>query len=313
MTQITVLIVTFNNAKTIHNCLCALMKSDDVELLDIRIWDNASNDGTADIIEQSFPTVQLTRFDQNIGFGAALNTMTKDICTSEILLLNPDSEVLPDVIPKMRQVAEMHKNAGIVGALTIVDSNAPPEHALLGQITLSSLWLRALGLARVLPKYDKELTKVPSQAEPFDVDLVEGSCMLIRRSLWIQLGGFDPAFFLYGEDHDLCLRARALGARILIAPKARFAHVSAGSTFDPTLRKILLLGGRAELCRRSLPEAQINPAIRALKVGVWLRQFLHHKSDIDWRDVWSKRAIWTIAPPHLTKQLSLKNNWQDHS
>ena len=298
--QITVLIVTFNNELTIHDCLNALENSRDADMLDIRIWDNASEDATADIIERDFPAVHLKRFGKNIGFGAALNALAEKVDAPAFLLLNPDTEICPDAIPQMRQAAADHTDAGIVGALRICDPNTVPGHALLGQITLSSLWLRALGLARLLPLIDRELTRIAHHAQPFDVDLVEGSCMLVRNSLWRRLGGFDPAFFLYGEDHDLCLRGRAIGARVLMAPSARFTHLVAGSKIDLTLRKILFLGGRAELCRRTLPETHTDHAIRALKSGVWLRKLLSRRRDIDWQYVWDNRAIWTISPPNLT-------------
>ena len=89
-----------------------------------------------------------------------------------------------------------------------------------------------------------------------------------------------------------------------MVPDARIVHVSAGSTFDPTLQRVLFLGARAELFRRTLPEKQIDRAIWVLKLGDWLRKqlsIMSIKSETDWAYVWNTHSVWSIAPPHLSK------------
>ena len=108
-------------------------------------------------------------------------------------------------------------------------------------------------------------------------------------------------FFSMAKIMVFCLRARAHGAHVLMVPDARIVHVSAGSTFAPTLQRVLFLGARAELFRRTLPEKQIDRAIWVLKLGDWLRKQLSIKSDTDWAYVWNTRSVWSIAPPHLSK------------
>ena len=83
-----------------------------------------------------------------------------------------------------------------------------------------------------------------------NVDIVSGCFFLINRTLWDRLGGFDPAFFMYGEEADLCLRARKLGARPIVSPSATIVHYGGASTSSTLKQRMLLLKAKATLMHR---------------------------------------------------------------
>jgi GT2 family glycosyltransferase len=147
-----------------------------------------------------------------------------------------------------------------------------------------------------------------------EVGMISGCFLLIERTLFECLGGFDPAFFMYGEDADLCARARQLGARPLFTPHAAVVHLGRQSD---TAGKIssYLMGARIELARRLLPPYQAWLAERLVVVGVALRRLIYgalciavrdgarvEKADA-WRFTWNCRHLWRHGP--IPEPLSL--------
>jgi hypothetical protein len=138
------------------------------------------------------------------------------------------------------------------------------------------------------------------------VDIVSGCLLLIRRSLWEELGGFDPAFFMYGEDFDLSLRADALGAARMIAPDARVVHLGGASESDNADRLVRLLRSKALLFDRHFSPLAAWAAKRTLSlwaltrwIGYGAASWLGRKTGAPaaaWRSVWRRRAEFLVVP-----------------
>ena len=146
-------------------------------------------------------------------------------------------------------------------------------------MTLWSVLCRTLGLSTLMPA-SAWLNPEFYPDWPRDcirsVDIVSGCFLLIERGLWEDLDGFDPAFFLYGEEADLCLRAMAKGAKPAVTPEATIVHLVGASQNDASARNVQLLAARIRLVRRHFPLWQRRLAIGLIRAGVILRLVGYH-------------------------------------
>ena len=200
----------------------------DVEVV---LVDNGSTDGS---VEQAAarPGISLVRMDTNVGYGAAANAgvAALDPSIELVLLINPDVVLAPGAIDELVAAARRHPTAGAVGPMiTTPDGTIYPSarqlpsvgtgigHALLGWWWPGNPWTRSYRLDRATP--------VERSA-----GWLSGACLLLRRSAFRQVGGFDPAYFMYFEDVDLGQRLTAAGWENLYAPSARVMHSGGHAT-----------------------------------------------------------------------------------
>ncbi|MEV6493044.1 glycosyltransferase, partial [Actinoplanes sp. NPDC051633] len=147
-----------------------------------------------------------------------------------------------------------------------------------------------------LPGYDRLSVR--------EVPAVSGCSMLIERALFNSLGGFDPVFFLYSDDIDLCTRAAALGARPVVVPEAAVVHVG-GASSSSEGQRIKILRGKATYVRRHWSPARARVALGLLAAGVGLRAMgravlgRDRSRGVDWSAVWRERRVWTAGWPDV--------------
>ena len=147
-----------------------------------------------------------------------------------------------------------------------------------------------------------------------EVDIVSGCFFLIERAFWERLGGFDPTYVMYGEEADLCLRARALGARPRITPDAQIVHYGGASEAVRPDKMVRLLRAKATLIRRHFPPQSRRMALvllsfwprsRMLALGL-LAQLSgaerHREKYENWRQVWARRAEWREGYSEIARQ-----------
>jgi GT2 family glycosyltransferase len=191
--------------------------------IEIIVVDNASTDGSPDLIAEKFPQVKLIRQDKNLGFGAA-NNIGAGYATGEfLLLLNSDTLLLDNILPTLIAKLGQNPTIGIVGPRLL-----NPDHSFqLSTAYEIGLWGEVLTL-REVRKYRRPPNR-PALAQQYDadqfVDIVVGAAMLMRRSLFVKVGGFDETFFMYFEESDLCQRVRNLGYKILYTPEVSVIHI----------------------------------------------------------------------------------------
>ena len=178
--------------------------------LQLIVVDNASPDGTAGIIDREFPAAKLLSNSRNVGFAAA-NNKAMGLCTGRyIFCLNPDCEVFPDTMQYIVEYMDAHPSIGIAGCKII-----NPDGSLQ-----TSVEYRYPGQKIAF----QELSDLPD-----GISAVLGAAMVLRADLAKRLGGFDEDFFLYGEDEDICLRARKLGFSIGFISGAVVKHIGGHS------------------------------------------------------------------------------------
>ncbi|MEM9147451.1 MAG: glycosyltransferase family 2 protein [Pseudomonadota bacterium] len=317
---VSIIVVSHNTAAMTLDCLASIARETSDLAHEVIVIDNASGDGSADAIASAHPQVRLIRRDENIGFGRANNRAAEQARGRFILLLNPDTVVLDQAIERLVAFAGRHPDAMIWGGRTVfADGRLNPTSSYL-RPTLWSLACFSLGLSRLSPRsawLNPEFVSLRRDGEEMAVDIVTGCFLLIQRADWQRLGGFDPDYFLYGEEADLCLRAAALGARPRVTPEATIVH-HVGAASAARADKIERgFQGKMTLARKHWGQTRTTVAAGLLRAAVllrWsgyalasalLRRPAHRAASAEWRDAWQRRATWLAgyppAPPEFRR------------
>lgn len=220
---VTVVIVTYNSHNTIGAALDGLQPSVSAGLADVVVVDNASQDGTADLVATNAPWATVIRNIENLGFGRGCNRGFAEVKTPYVLLLNPDAVVTPDALTILLKFMDQTPKAGICGPAVREDSGAlQPAGSLPSPLKII--------LRPLLPGWaSREMRHIVPGEPPAQADWICGSVMLLRWNMLTDIGWFDPRFFLYFEETDLCLRARRAGWEIWTVGEAVAKHVNAAS------------------------------------------------------------------------------------
>lgn len=305
--DVSVIIVSYNTCElTLHAVRSVLdQKGPAVEVL---VVDNASIDGSAERLSREYPEVNLFALNRNLGFGQACNLAADHANGRYLLLLNPDSYPLPDAFSAILDFAQRWPEARIWGGRALHTDGRLNPRSCARRPTLWSVISLASGLAALSPRsgfFNPEAMPGWRRDEESYVDVVVGNFLLIEPAVWQKLGGFDPAYFMYGEDVDLCLRAAGVGARPAITPSAVVVH-DGGCSQSEIPRNIQILAGRIRYLSRHLPEFHRWYAIWAVRLGVMLRLlcyntmsiFLNNNRNLNrLRETWKMREIWWDGYP----------------
>lgn len=254
--EVTVIIVSYNTRELTLAAVRTLLENSPGLAMRVVVFDNASHDGSAEAVAAAFPQVEVIANAENIGFAAANNRVAAEATTPYVCLLNPDTETHPGAINALLTFAKAHPEAGIVGGRTVFRDGSLNPASCWRMMTPWSLFSSAIGLARLFPNSDlfnHEAMGGWRRDTVREVDIVVGCLMLVPTELWRQLGGFDERFFMYGEDADICLRARALGYRPMITPDAVIMHLVGASTKRHADKVCAVMQAKATLIRRHWP------------------------------------------------------------
>lgn len=226
--RISTIVVNWNTRQLLSECLDSIASTCSTEEMEVWVVDNASTDGSAAMVEQSFPQVNLISSKENLGFGRANNLALPHTSGEYLLLLNPDTVVKPEAVSVLLRYLQEHSRVGAVGPRIfstdgIVQRSVHPTPTLLREV-----W-RLFHLDRIFPfsQYPARCFRVTSSRP---VDVIMGSCMLIRRAVVDRVGLFDEQFFVYSEEVDLCERIRRAGWEIHYVPDSNIVHHGAQST-----------------------------------------------------------------------------------
>lgn len=226
--RVSVLIVSYNNRAVLGRCLAPLVANDGLEVI---LHDNASTDGSADLVAERFPSVRVLTSPDNVGFARGVNAAARHAVGEYLLLLNPDTEPPSALAEEM--VAALEESGAAAVGVRQVDSAGFYQLACGPGPSLWADLLRKIVQLR-LDRRDQRIADWLQRLlrEARDVPWVAGSCLMVRRDAFRAVGGFDDDFFLYFEDIDFCLRLRAAGMRVRYDPRVTLVHhrgVSAAS------------------------------------------------------------------------------------
>ncbi len=222
-------IVSYRCEGLLRDCLRSLRDHPASGGMTVRVVDNASGDGTAEMVRREFPEVGLIVAPRNIGFGAASNVVIRGGTTPYVLCLNPDTRVTPGALDRLLDLMEEHPEVGISGCRLELEHGGFDYAAKRSFPTPLSALGHFTGLGRRRDSGILAAYRAP-EVESGRVDAVNGAFMLIRRSALDQVGLFDEGYWMYMEDLDLCYRFAQAGWVTWYEPSATVIHVKAGSS-----------------------------------------------------------------------------------
>jgi GT2 family glycosyltransferase len=227
-----VVVVSFNTRELLRECLELVQREANGLRIEALIVDNNSSDGSADMVEKEFPNFRIIRSAVNLGFGAANNVAIQSARGRYLILLNSDAFLRAGALKLAVQHMDRQPQAALGGAhLLSHDSSFQPSARMFPNIVTDTFVLT--GLAARFPKsqifgYFDRTWADPSQ--PCQADWVTGAFSIIRADVLDKVGLFDPRFFLYGEEVDLCRRIKKAGYEIWYWPDISVLHIGGESS-----------------------------------------------------------------------------------
>ncbi len=309
--EVSILIVSYNTCEMTLAAIDAVVRETRAPH-EIIVVDNNSSDGSAEAIAAHPAQPRLIALRENIGFGRANNVAARSARARHLLLLNPDTVVLYRAVDSLLEFARARPDAKIWGGRTIFGDGSLNAASCWQQITLWNQFCGTSGLAalrRSSALFNPEAYGGWQRNTEREVDIVSGCFLMVEQTMWSELGGFDPTFYMYGEEADFCLRARAKGARPLITPKATIIHHGGASERTRADKMEKLLAAKMSLVSRHVPHWQqpltrmllkMWPMTRLIATSIASRLSSSRKLAEDaetWREVWRCRSRWQIGYP----------------
>jgi N-acetylglucosaminyl-diphospho-decaprenol L-rhamnosyltransferase len=227
--RLDVVIVSYRSKGLLRECLRSLRDHPASGGMAVRVVDNASGDGTAEIVRREFPEVSLTVSPRNVGFAAASNLAIRDGGAPYVLCLNPDTRMTAGALDRMLDLMEERIKLGISGCRLVLRDGSFDYAAKRSFPTPVSALGHFTGIGRQRESGVLAAYRAP-EVESGPVDAVNGAFMLIRRAALSEVGNFDEGYWMYMEDLDLCYRFAEAGWVTWYEPSATVIHVKAGSS-----------------------------------------------------------------------------------
>jgi GT2 family glycosyltransferase len=249
--SVSVLIVSYQVRDLLRRCLATVRAQRGVAH-GVWVLDNASSDGSADMVAAEFPEVHLIRNHENVGFARANNALMALAGGDLLALVNPDTELPPDALATVVGVFSRHSRAGVV-ALALDNTDGSPQPSCLAFPDPLNLLVESLGLHRLLVRVGfgvPSLAPDPRGGEG-PVPWVSGAFFVIHRAAYQKVGGLDETLFMYGEEMEWCWRARRAGFEVVWSDRCRVLHHrggSGGGALGPLF--VMSIEGRLAFVRR---------------------------------------------------------------
>lgn len=238
---LSVVIVSWNVRDDLRECLRSLWRDGEGLAMEVIVVDNASTDGTAEMVRQEFPQVRLVVNERNLGYTKANNIGIRLSRGKFILLLNPDTVVHKGALRALLACAEAHPEAGIIGTKLLNPDGSLQRSARSFPDIGAGLFRNTL-LGRLFPNNPfvrRYLLTDFGYDAVREVDWVSGAAMLVRREVFERIGLLDEGFWAYCEDVDFCWRAKQAGFAVLFCPDAVITH-KIGRSSDQKLAACLI-------------------------------------------------------------------------
>jgi N-acetylglucosaminyl-diphospho-decaprenol L-rhamnosyltransferase len=301
--EVAIVIVSYNTRERTLDCVRSVLAHPPAPATEIVVVDNDSADGSADALELEFPGVTVFRSGDNLGFARAVNLGARASSAEYLLLLNPDTVVLPGALAALLAFAREHPEHGVYGGRTLREDGELDPSSCWGAPTLWSLTCFALGLSTAFagsPVFDPESLGRWQRDTVREVPVVTGCLLLVSRVDFFSIGGMDERFFLYGEDAEFSLRAARAGMRPVIVPEAAIVHAVGASTGARGRKMTMVLAGKVTLLRSAWSPLRARIGVGVLTAGVLLRAGLEtvtRRRDRMWAHAWQHRDEWLPGYP----------------
>jgi GT2 family glycosyltransferase len=230
--DLTISIVNTDNRAMLVRCLRVLEQPAPKLALELFVVDNASTDGSAELLGREFPHVRVLENSERLGFAASHNRALAQGTGRYLIILNDDTAVLPGCFETMVRFMDAHPDAGACGAQLLNPDGSLQRTANRFPTLLFGIF-EALALNRLLPNnpiWRHNIYADWDRTTAREVDAVSGAALLIRQEALAQIGLLDPNFFIYSEEIDWCYRLHQRGWKVYYLPEARITHFGGQST-----------------------------------------------------------------------------------
>jgi N-acetylglucosaminyl-diphospho-decaprenol L-rhamnosyltransferase len=227
---LSIILINYNGAAVLHDCLSSIENHTDFCNRELIIVDNSSADSSIKIIQENFFSVVLIRSPVNLGFGKANNLAVKHSQGEHLLFLNTDTILIENTPQILSNYLTQNQDVGAVSArITFADDSYQLSCGKLPNLAIEFIDKIRYGLDQKWHRtfsriYDRQYSTVRKMG------WLTGACLMIRRDVFEQLGGFDETFFMYFEDKDICKRVSEAGWKVVYYPKTSLIHLLGGSS-----------------------------------------------------------------------------------
>ena len=265
MTQISIIIVNYNAHYFLKNCIGSIKRSTGVNHLEIIVVDNASTDGSCEMLRIDFPEVRLIENTVNMGFSKANNQGVSIASGTHILILNPDTLIAEDTLEKVFQVSEMKQDMGVLGVRFIDGSGRFLPESKRNFPDLMAAGLKLMGISR------KYYARHIAETETAAVDILSGAFMFMKKTVFDQIAGFDEDFFMYGEDIDLSYRISQAGFTNYYFGGPTLLHYKGESTLKNPVHYQNFYGAMKLFYQKHLDRESISDSLIGLIVNAAIK------------------------------------------
>jgi GT2 family glycosyltransferase len=227
--DLSVIIVNFNTAPLLRECLNSIEENREDLHLEILVVDNNSRDHSVEMIKKDFPRVELIANSENIGFARGVNQALNLAKGRYFLLLNPDAKVLPGVLSGLVDFMDQNKDVALCG-VQLLNPDGTKQNSIANFPTLAQELFNKSLLRILFPK--KYPSKYQEYKSPIEVESVIGACMIIRPEAIKEVGELDPDYFLFLEETDWCYRMKNKGWKVYHLPQFKVIHQQGQSLID---------------------------------------------------------------------------------
>lgn len=230
--KLSIVIVSWNVKDLLKKCLSSVFDNQgDIEL-EVFVVDNNSADDSVKMVQEEFPQVKLIANSKNLGFATANNQAIKQARGEYVLVLNPDTEILPDTLEKSLQFMAGNPDCGAMGCQILSgDKTIQPSVRRFPKFwPIFLMMIKAPKIFKNLKAINKYLATDFDYSATQEVDQIMGAYMLIPQKAFTEIGMFDEKFFIWFEEVDLCRRIKQAGKKVFYYPEPKIIHYG-GSSF----------------------------------------------------------------------------------
>jgi len=224
--DLSIIIVNYNTKRLLRQCLKSINIFESNINFEVLVVDNASYDGSCQMVKNEFSQVKLIENKKNLGFSRANNEAVKSSRGEYILFLNTDTVILENAIEEMLKFMKTYSEAGALGP-KLLNPDGTLQFSCRKFYTLRAILARRTFLGKIFPSSKSLREHLMSDWDHNDVrevDWVMGACLLVRRNVLDIIGLLDEKYIMYFEDVDLCYRIKQSGFKVYYVPRARVIH-----------------------------------------------------------------------------------------
>jgi O-antigen biosynthesis protein len=292
---LSIIIVNFNVKDFLAQALRTITKSADYAKsrrpgfdYEIIVVDNASDDGSVEMLRSAFSGVDVIENDKNVGFARANNAAIDRSRGEFLLLINPDTLVQEDTLDVMISAMEADPQIGMAGCKILNPDGSLQLACRRGFPTPWVAFTKISGLSSLFPGtrlFGRYNVTYADPDERCDVDAISGSFMMVRRDVYERVGGLDETFFMYGEDLDWCYRIQQAGWKIVYIPDTQIIHYKGESTKRSDIDEIrTFYKAMSVFVEKNISRSPFVTAL--LNLTIWLRAAV----------AWAGRSVPAVVP-----------------